>query len=69
MQYNSINMNPIQAAIEELESHELGNRLSYTKLAAKYNINWSTLSQRHQGLQARTTPRHLISSNSAQNRN
>jgi hypothetical protein len=37
-------MDPIQAAIEELESHELGNRLLYTKLAAKYNINRSTLS-------------------------
>jgi len=45
-------MDPIQAAIEELESHELGDRLSYTKLAAKYNVDRSTLSRRHQGLQA-----------------
>jgi hypothetical protein len=40
-------MDPIQAAIEELESHELGDWLSYTKLAAKYNVDWLTLSQRH----------------------
>jgi hypothetical protein len=45
-------MDLIQAAIEELESHELGDRLSYTKLAAKYNVDRSTLSQRHQGHQA-----------------
>jgi hypothetical protein len=50
--YNSINMDPIQAAIEELKSYELGDRLSYTKLAAKYDIDRSTLSRRHQGLQA-----------------
>jgi hypothetical protein len=45
-------MDPIQAAIEGLESHDLGDRLSYTKLAAKYNVDRSMLSRRHQGLQA-----------------
>jgi hypothetical protein len=37
--YNSMNMDLIQAAIKELESHEVGDRLLYTKLAAKYNID------------------------------
>jgi hypothetical protein len=45
-------MDPIQAAIAELESQNEGEKLSYTKLAAKYNIDRSTLSRRHQGLQA-----------------
>ena len=45
-------MDPIQAAIEELESQKLGERPSYTKLAAKYKIDRSTLSRRHQGSQA-----------------
>jgi hypothetical protein len=37
-------MDLIQAAIAELESQNEGEKLSYTKLAAKYNIDWLTLS-------------------------
>jgi hypothetical protein len=43
-------MDPIQAAIEEIESLELGEHFTYTAIAAKYNVVRSTLTRRHQGL-------------------
>ena len=52
-------MNPIQAAIAAFESRELGEQTSYTKIAAKYNVDRSTLSRRHQGSQAPQQARTL----------
>ena len=43
-------MDPIQAAIEEIESLEPGEHYSYTAIAAKHNVVRSTLTRRHQGL-------------------
>ncbi|KAH5390817.1 hypothetical protein HBI32_241910 [Parastagonospora nodorum] len=45
-------MDPIQAAIEDIESREPGERFTYTEVAAKHNINRTTLSRRHRGIQA-----------------
>lgn len=42
-------MDPIQAAIEDIENLEPGEQFSYTKIAAKYGVVRSTLTQRHQG--------------------
>jgi hypothetical protein len=44
-------MDPIQAAIEAFESQELGEETSYTRIAAKYNVDRSTLCRRHRGSQ------------------
>jgi hypothetical protein len=52
-------MDPIQAAIAAFESRELGEQTSYTKIAAKYNVDRSTLSRRHQGSQAPRQARTL----------
>ncbi|KAH5101982.1 hypothetical protein HBH71_224410 [Parastagonospora nodorum] len=45
-------MDPIQAAIEDIESREPGERFTYTEVAAKHNIDRTTLSRRHRGIQA-----------------
>ena len=45
-------MDPIQAAIDKIESREPGEDFSYTVVAAKYGINRSTLSRRHWGVTA-----------------
>ena len=45
-------MNPIDKAIEELNSYELGEKPSYTKVAEKYGVSRSTLARRHKGVQA-----------------
>ncbi|KAH5363543.1 hypothetical protein HBI48_081690 [Parastagonospora nodorum] len=45
-------MDPIQAAIEDIESREPGERFTYTEVAAKYNIDRTTLSRRYRGIQA-----------------
>jgi hypothetical protein len=42
-------MDPIQAAIEDIENLEPGEQFSYTKIAAKYGVVRSTLTRRHQG--------------------
>jgi hypothetical protein len=42
-------MDPIQAAIEEIESLDPGEHFTYTEIAAKYNVVRSTLTRRHQG--------------------
>jgi hypothetical protein len=40
-------MDPIQKAIEDIESREEGATFSYREVAKKYNIKYSTLAQRH----------------------
>jgi hypothetical protein len=49
-------MDPIQKAIEEIESREPGAYFSYSQVAKRYNIDRRTLARRHQG---QTQPRHL----------
>ena len=44
-------MDPIQEAIEYIESCEPGASFSYRKVAKKFNIDRTTLSRRHQGFQ------------------
>jgi hypothetical protein len=41
----------IDAAIETLESQELGEKVPYIKLAEEYDVSRSTLARRHQGRQ------------------
>ncbi|RYN17424.1 hypothetical protein AA0112_g12073 [Alternaria arborescens] len=43
-------MDPIQEAIKFIESHKLGDKFSYTKVAAQFDIERSTLARRHQGV-------------------
>jgi hypothetical protein len=45
-------MDPIQTAIEAIESREDGASSSYRKVAEEFNVNRTTLSRRHQGSQA-----------------
>jgi hypothetical protein len=40
-------MDPIQKAIEEIESREPGDNFSYNKVAVKYGVERSTLARRH----------------------
>ncbi|KAF1980022.1 hypothetical protein BU23DRAFT_585877 [Bimuria novae-zelandiae CBS 107.79] len=47
---NSTNMDPIQAAIDEIESREPGEDFSYIEIATRYGVNRSTLSRRHRGV-------------------
>ena len=47
-------MDPIQEAIEEIESREPGASFTYRQVAKKYSINERTLARRHQG---KTQPR------------
>ena len=42
-------MDPIQEAITEINSRAPGASFSYTKFAAKYGVERSTLARRHQG--------------------
>jgi hypothetical protein len=42
-------MDPIQAAIEEINSLQPGEHFTYTEIAAKYNVVRSTLTRRHKG--------------------
>jgi hypothetical protein len=44
---NSTNMDPILAAIDYIESRELGENISYTQVTSQYSVNRSTLSRRH----------------------
>ncbi|KAF1994961.1 hypothetical protein P154DRAFT_557001 [Amniculicola lignicola CBS 123094] len=53
-------MDPIQAAIDDIESLPPGETLSYTKTAAKYSVVQSTLIQRHKGI---TQPPEVKNSN------
>jgi DNA invertase Pin-like site-specific DNA recombinase len=40
-------MDPIEKAIEEIESREEGVSFSYREVAKKYNISRTTLTRRH----------------------
>jgi hypothetical protein len=53
---NSTNMNPISAVIEYIESRKPGENILYTQVASQYDVNCSTLSQRHQRV---TEPRNV----------
>ena len=44
-------MDPIQEAIEDLESREPGEEKSYTKVAKKHGVSRTTLARRHKGIQ------------------
>jgi hypothetical protein len=52
-------MDPIQKAIEDIDSREEGASFSYREVAKKYNISRATLARRHQG---RTRP-HSVAHN------
>ncbi|KAH4980267.1 hypothetical protein HBI32_145430 [Parastagonospora nodorum] len=45
-------MEPIQAAIEEIESYGPDDHFSYTKVAEKHNVSRHTLARRCKGVQA-----------------
>jgi transposase len=45
-------MDPIQEAIEYLESHEARDDFSYREVAKKFSVDRTTLSRRHQGKQS-----------------
>jgi transposase len=45
-------MNPIQEAIDDIESRESGDNFSYREVAKKFNVDRTTLSRRHQEKQA-----------------
>ena len=51
MRHNSTTMEPIQEAIEYLESREAGDNFSYRQVAKIFNVDRTTLSRRHQGKQ------------------
>jgi hypothetical protein len=42
-------MDPIEKAIEEIESREEGAYFSYREVAKRYNISRATLMRRHRG--------------------
>ena len=42
-------MDPIQEAIEEIESREPGDEFSYQAIAKKYGVGRMTLMRRHKG--------------------
>jgi hypothetical protein len=51
-------MDPIQAAIEAIESREDGASFTYRKVAAEFGVDRTTLSRRHQGSQATSEASH-----------
>jgi hypothetical protein len=53
-------MDPIQKAIEEIESREPGDNFSYNKVAVKYGVERSTLARRHQGLSTTRNAAHQV---------
>ena len=55
---NSTTMANIEKAIEDLKSHESGPRFPYTKYAAKWGVDRSTLSRRHRGVTGPREARH-----------
>ena len=54
--HNSTNMDPIQKAIEDIESRDRDTSFSYREVAKRYGISHRTLARRHQG---QTQPRGL----------
>jgi hypothetical protein len=55
-------MDPIQEAIEYLESREAGDKSSYRKVAKMFGVDRTTLSRRHRGVQRshRTQAQHQL---------
>jgi hypothetical protein len=51
-------MDPIQEAIEYIESREPGDDFSYNKVAAQFGVERSTLARRHQGVHERRGVSH-----------
>jgi transposase len=49
---NSTNMDPMELAVEAMEAQGEGEKLSYTKVAEKYNVSRHTLARRCKGIQA-----------------
>jgi DNA-binding transcriptional regulator YiaG len=45
-------MDPIDLAVEAIEAQREGEKLSYTKVAQKYNVSRHTLARRCKGTQA-----------------
>ena len=45
-------MGAIDDAIEAIKSREPGEDFTYRKIAKKFNVNRTTLAQRHKGFQA-----------------
>jgi hypothetical protein len=58
--HNSATMSPIEAALAEVKARKPGQDLCYTTIAAKYDVNRSTLSRRHRAV---TTSRAAKSTN------
>jgi hypothetical protein len=46
---SSTTMDLIDAAINEIESYELGEKFLYTQITTKHGVVRSTLAQRHKG--------------------
>ena len=44
-------MDPIQEAIEYIESREAGDKFSYRQVAKRFGVDRTTLSRRHKGAQ------------------
>jgi hypothetical protein len=57
--HNSINMNPMDKAIEEIESLEEGETFRYAKIAKKYGVVRTTLMRRHKGITASSAASHV----------
>lgn len=53
-------MDPIQEAIEEIESRDPGDDFSYQAIAKKFGIDRRTLARRHQGLSTTRNAAHLV---------
>jgi hypothetical protein len=54
--YNSTNVNPIEQAIEELNSHDYPGKTSYQAMAGEYGVVDTTLRRRRR---AETQPREV----------
>ena len=53
---HSTDIGDIEAALAAIESLEPGERVNYTQIAKEYNVDRTTLSKRHRGVQqSRTT--------------
>jgi hypothetical protein len=48
--YNSVNMDPIEAALDSLKSMKVGESPNYSKVAKEFSCSRVTLSRRHRGV-------------------
>jgi hypothetical protein len=53
-------MDPIQAAIEEIDLREPGEDFKYTEIAAKYDVERSTPARRHKSLTSSRSTKNLL---------